>query len=71
VEETVSKQMPVVSEDKNIWLYAVIGGLALLLILIGGWCLWLQRNCHGVGLICQAFVDEGIDLFAFYFHPIF
>lgn len=47
VEETVSKQLPaVVSEEKSLWLYAVIGGLAVLLAAVIGWCLWLQRKMN-------------------------
>jgi BatD DUF11 like domain len=47
VEETLSIQPTmVISEDKNVWLYVVIGSLLLLLMLIGGWCLWLQRKMN-------------------------
>lgn len=49
IEETVSKQQPViVSEEKNMWLYAVIGGLVLLLAAIIGWCICLQQKMNSL-----------------------
>lgn len=46
-EAAVSKPSPMAAFEKDShWLYAIIAGLACLLALIIGWCIWLQKKMN-------------------------